>query len=170
MRIALTGTPGTGKTTISTALRECYGVKTIDINEIVRAHQYVDKYDSRRDCVVVNLSALRAHRFRQNCILEGHLSHHLEVDRVIVLRTDPKALEERLLRRGFSSEKVKENVEAEILDVVLIEAVALHDDRVYELDSTGAPDETAQRAWEIVQGHDLERFVPGHIDWTEQLL
>ncbi|MDD1720447.1 MAG: dephospho-CoA kinase, partial [Euryarchaeota archaeon] len=57
MRIALTGTPGTGKTTISTALRECYGVKTIDINEIVRAHQYVDKYDSRRDCVVVNLIA-----------------------------------------------------------------------------------------------------------------
>lgn len=170
MRIALTGTPGTGKTTISAALRERYGLKTIDINEIVRAHEYVDTYDSRRDCLVVNLPALRAHRFQQNSILEGHLSHHLDVDRVIVLRTDPRALEERLRRRGFSREKVQENVEAETLDVVLIEAVALHDDRVYELDSTGEPDETAQRAWEIILGHNLERFVPGRIDWTEQLL
>ncbi len=170
MRIALTGTPGTGKTTISTALRERHGLKTIDLNEIVRAYQYIDTYDSRRDCVVVNLTALRAHRFQQDSILEGHLAHHLEVDRVIVLRTDPRVLEERLLRRGFSSEKVKENVEAEILDVVLIEAVALHDGRVYELDSTGEPDETAQGAWDIIQGHNLGRFIPGHIDWTEQLL
>ncbi|MGZ4912126.1 MAG: adenylate kinase family protein [Halobacteriota archaeon] len=166
MRIALTGTPGTGKTTISTALRERYGLTIIDVNEIVRAHQYVDAFDDRRNCLIVNLTALRAHRFQRNSILEGHLSHHLDVDRVIVLRTDPTTLERRLLCRGFSHEKAKENVEAEILDVILIEAIALHDDRVYELDSTGALDETAQRAWEITQGQNLERFVPGHIDWV----
>lgn len=170
MRIALTGTPGTGKTSISAALRERYSLKTIDVNEIIRTHQYVGAHDSRRDCLVVNLAALRAHRFQENSVLEGHLSHHLEVERVIVLRTDPRALEERLVRRGFSREKVKENVEAEILDVVLIEAVALHDDRVYELDSTGELDVVAQRVWEIIQGYDLERFAPGRIDWTEQLL
>ncbi len=170
MRIALTGTPGTGKTTISKALRERYGLETVDVNEVVRARQYVDTYDSRRQCLVANLTALRAHRFPQHSILEGHLSHHLDVERVIVLRTDPKVLEQRLLQRGFSNKKVAENVEAEILDVVLIEAVALHADRVCELDSTGAIDETAQRAWDIIQRRDLDRFVPGRIDWTEQLL
>ena len=166
MRIALTGTPGTGKTTVSRALRERYGLTIIDVNEIVRAHHYVDAFDDRRNCLIVNLTALRAHRFQRNSILEGHLSHHLDVDRVIVLRTDPTTLERRLLCRGFSHEKAKENVEAEILDVILIEAIALHDDRVYELDSTGALDDTAQRAWEITQGQNLQRFVPGHIDWA----
>ncbi len=170
MIVALTGTPGTGKTTISTALRTLRGLKIVDINEIIRDHQYADTYDSRRGCLVVNLAALRAHQFQQNSILEGHLSHHLKVDRVIVVRTDPRVLRERLQRRGFSSEKTKENVEAETLDVILAEAVTLHGDRVYELDSTGSLDKTTQLTWEIIQGHNLERFVPGRIDWTEQLL
>ncbi len=170
MKIAVTGTPGTGKTTVGRALHERYGLRVIDVNEVIRAHQYVDTYDSHRDCLVVDLTALCAHRFQQNSILEGHLSHHLDVDRVIVLRTDPRALEERLMQRGFSSEKVKENVEAETLDVILVEAVALHDARVYELDSTSAPYETAQRACEIIHGDNLERFAPGRIDWTELLL
>ncbi len=169
MRTALTGTPGTGKTTISAALRERYSLKTIDVNEVIRTHKYVDSYDSHRDCLVVNLPALRAHRFPDNSILEGHLAHNLDVDRVIVLRTDPRALEKRLLQRGFSREKVEENVEAEVLDVILSEAISLHGDQVYELDSTGEFNEVVQCVWEIVNGSDLERFTPGRIDWTDQL-
>ncbi len=170
MKVALTGTPGTGKTTISSALREQYGFKTIAINDVVRAHHYVDGYDSRRDCLVVNLAALRMHQFQQNSVLEGHLSHYLDVDRVIVLRTDPRVLEGRLTSRGFSREKVQENVEAEALDVILIEAIDVHDGRVYELDSTGSLDKTIQHTKEIIEGQNLERFAPGRIDWTGQLL
>ncbi len=169
MRIALTGTPGTGKTTISAALRERYSVNTIDVNGTVRTHQYIDSYDTRRDCLVANLGVLRAHHFQENSVLEGHLSHHLKVDRVIVLRTDPQTLRKRLLQRGYSSEKVEENVEAEILDVVLVEAVSLHGDRVYELDSTGELNEVVQCVWEIIKGDHLQRFAPGRVDWTDQL-
>jgi broad-specificity NMP kinase len=64
---------------------------------------------------------------------------------------------------------VDENVQAEILDVVLIEALAANDDKVYELESTGALDQSAQLAWEIIQGQALERFVPGRFDWTGYL-
>jgi adenylate kinase len=44
-------------------------------------------------------------------IIDGHLSHHLPADAVVVLRCDPATLRERLSERGYSSAKVESNVE-----------------------------------------------------------
>lgn len=169
MKIALTGTPGTGKTTIGKILRDRYGLKVVDLNEVIRAHQYYAGWDENRDCMIVDLEALRAHPFSEDLVLEGHLSHNLLVDRVIVLRTNPVALRRRLQQKAFSDKKINENVEAEILDVILVEAFAQHGNNVYEVDSTGTQSESAQLVWEITQGHRLERFAAGQCDWTGYL-
>ena len=126
MKTALTGTPGTGKTTIGKILRDRYGLKVVDLNEVIRAHQYYAGRDENRDCLIVDLEALKAHPFSEDLVLEGHLSHNLLVDRVIVLRTNPVALRRRLQQKAFSDKKINENVEAEILDVILVEAFAQH--------------------------------------------
>ncbi|MGA2884400.1 MAG: adenylate kinase family protein [Halobacteriota archaeon] len=169
MKIALTGTPGTGKTTIGKILRDRYGLKVVDLNEVIRVHKYYVEWDENRDCLIVDLEALRAHPFSEDLVLEGHLSHNLLVDRVIVLRTNPVVLRRRLQKKAFSDKKVQENVEAEILDVILVEAVARHGNNVYEVDSTGTLSESALVVWEIIQGHWLERFVAGQCDWTAYL-
>jgi adenylate kinase len=170
MKIALTGTPGTGKTTIGKMLRDDYGLKVVDLNEVIHAYQYYVEWDEDRDCGVVDLKALKAHEFSDGLVLEGHLSHHLLVDRVIVLRTDPVVLHARLREKGYSDRKIQENVEAEILDIILVEALALHDNKtVVEVDSTGVPSRSAPLVWEIVQGHGLERFAPGRHDWSGHL-
>jgi len=170
MKIALTGTPGTGKTTIGKVLRDRYGLTVVDLNEVIRVHHYYAEWDENRDCLIVDIEALREHRFSEDFVLEGHLSHNLQVDRVIVLRTNPVALRRRLQKKAFSDKKINENVEAEILDVILIEAVAKHGKNVYEIDSSSnAPCESAQAVWEIVQGHWLERFAAGQCDWTAYL-
>jgi len=75
----------------------------------------------------------------------------------------------RLQEKGFSENKIRENIEAEILDVILIEAIWLHGNNVYEVDSTGRLRTTAQLVWEITQGYALERFVVGRYDWTSYL-
>jgi adenylate kinase len=165
MNTALTGTPGTGKTAIGKMLRDDYGLKVVDLNDVINACQYCAEWDEDRDCSVVDLNAIKAHQFSDGLILEGHLSHHLPVDRVIVLRTDPAVLRARLQEKGYSDRKIQENVEAEILDVILVEALELHDNNVYEVDSTGRVSKSAQLVWEIVQGYELERFVPGRYDW-----
>jgi len=169
MKIALTGTPGTGKTTIGKILRDRYGLNVVDLNEVIRAQHYYTEWDKNRECLIVDLEALRAHAFSEDLVLEGHLSHNLFVDRVIVLRTNPVALRRRLQRKAFSDKKIEENVEAEILDVILVEAVAQHGNNVYEVDSTGTLSESAQVVWEIVLGHWLERFAAGRCDWTAYL-
>jgi adenylate kinase len=69
-------------------------------------------------------------------VVEGHLSHLLPVARVVVLRCVPARLEKRLLRRGYSAGKARENAEAEAIGVIAQEARAARKE-TYEIDTTG---------------------------------
>jgi broad-specificity NMP kinase len=58
------------------------------------------------------------------------------VDLVVVLRRHPDEMRPALEKRGYSPEKVMENLEAEAIDVTGQEAAAAHE-RVVEFDGTG---------------------------------
>jgi adenylate kinase len=49
---------------------------------------------------------------------------------VIVLRTDNEVLYRRLEKRGYAEKKIRENVEAEIMQVVLDESRASYDEEI----------------------------------------
>jgi adenylate kinase len=139
MRVALTGTPGTGKTTVADLVADRVDLEVGHVNEVVREEGLATGRDEERGSLVADLEALRE-RFagRDDVLLESHLAHHLPADRVVVLRCHPDELRERLAGRDWAGEKVAENVESERLDVVLSEAVAEHGlESVYEVDTTG---------------------------------
>ncbi|MCU4741502.1 adenylate kinase family protein [Natronoglomus mannanivorans] len=157
MRVAVTGTPGTGKTTATRYLEsggrdsdsgsesesEPENDSTIDLevvhlNELIEDDELYTAVDEDRDSVVADLDAL-AERLegRDDVLIESHLAHHLEADRVAVLRCSPATLESRLRERGESEAKARENAESEALDVVLAEAVENHGlESVYEIETT----------------------------------
>jgi len=97
-------------------------------------------------------------------ILEGHFSH-LIAGRAVVLRLHPRELRQRLEARGYSEKKVRENVEAEVLDVILVEAVE-RCGSVSEIDTTSkSPEEVALL---IVRAIEEEAdFAPGQVSWME---
>lgn len=168
MRVALSGTPGTGKTTA--AERASLSLDVIHLNELIREANLTKGTDVNRDTVIADLEAISAHLAdRDGILIESHLSHLLPVDRVIVLRCAPSVIEERLSERGESSETVTENAESEALDVILAEAVDRHGfDAVYEIETTDlTPAEVAQRIEAVVAG-DLEPRA-GEVDYTEYL-
>jgi len=169
MRAALTGTPGTGKTTVAKLLP----YRVIDLNALVRDEGLSLGTDPERGCLIADVNAL-AERVEELApegddeivILEGHFSHQLASE-AIVLRTKPSVLRERLARRGYPEKKVRENLEAEALDVILVEA-AEWCDRVSEIDATGrSPQEVA----ELVIGILRRKIAmhPGEIDWTGEM-
>lgn len=169
MLVALTGTPGTGKTTVAALLP----YRVIDLNSLVREEGLASGTDTDRGCIEADMDAL-ADRIanlvaapadaQEIVVLEGHYSHML-ADRAIVLRLNPHELRIRLEARGYAEKKVRENVEAEVLDVILVEAVE-HCRSVSEIDTTSkSPEEVARQVVGVVSGEaDL---LPGQVSWME---
>jgi adenylate kinase len=165
MIVALTGTPGVGKTTVAEILKER--------DYIVES---VGKLAEKFDCIIgeelgskiVDVDSLSDKIDRSGfTIIEGHLSHHLDPDITIVLRCNPKVLKKRLSRTGWNEEKILENVEAEITDVILMEAMGAK--RVYEIDTTKLKAEkVADHVDRIINGED-EEYKPGKIDWILEI-
>ncbi len=175
MLFAITGTPGTGKSSVCRLLQNRYRI--IDLNAVIRAKGFYTGMDRVRGCLIADLARLQEYLDREPgpLVIEGHLSHLLQPDIAIVLRTSPAVLTARLTQKGFHTRKIRENVEAEMLDVILIEAVELCP-VVYELDTTDRTvTETAHTIREIIDAEIRmdeplrstlrRRFQPGHINW-----
>ena len=160
----MTGTPGTGKTTVAALLR----YRVLDINSLVRGGMNLGQ-DPERGCLEADMDALAGHLKFLDCketvILEGHFSHHF-ADWAIVLRLSPAALRTRLEGRGYSQSKIRENLEAEALDVILVEAVDMCR-RVDEIDTTGrSAADVAAMIEDIIEGR--LHLPPGQADWLEE--
>jgi adenylate kinase len=150
MRLALTGTPGTGKTTVAGYLDT--DLPVIDVNRRIEAADLTAGVDADRGSWIADLAAVRD-RFADldDVVLESHLAHRLPADRVVVLRCAPAALDARLRERGEPAAKAAENAEAEALDLLLAEAVAEHGEgNVYEIDTTDREPAAVARTVEAV--------------------
>ncbi|SDF75589.1 adenylate kinase [Halorubrum xinjiangense] len=135
-RVAVTGTPGTGKSTATALLEGEYDV--IHLNDRIKSDDDLwTERDADRDTLVADLDAVRDDLGDWSGVLDSHLAHRFDVDRVVVLRCHPETIESRLEARGESPETAAENAESEALDVILSEAVDGHGvENVYEIDAT----------------------------------
>ncbi len=171
LSVAVTGTPGTGKTTATNALTE-HGVDTpvIHLNDEIRDQNLWSERDVERDSLVTDLGAVETHLGEWNGILESHLAHRFDADRVVVLRCSPAVLERRLRDRGESEQKARENAESEALDVILTEAVDIHGfDSVYEIDTTDRdPMAVAADIRDVLENERPPSA--GAVDFTEYLV
>ncbi len=168
MLVALTGTPGTGKSSIAPLL-EGRGYDIIDLFQLARDSNAMGSYDARADSWEVDLALLEgALPRRRSLIIVGHLSHRLSVDMAIVLRCHPEVLRERLLARGWRVAKVRENVEAEAIGVITAELIDR--DSSFEVDTTHAsPEETVEALLTILAGKG-DKYRAGWVDWSEVIL
>ncbi|HIP75011.1 MAG TPA: AAA family ATPase [Thermococcus paralvinellae] len=166
MIIAVSGTPGVGKTTVAKLLAEKLGYKYVDLKKFALEHGVGEIEGDELEVELDELAYLIEKEFKgKNVILDGHLSHLMPVDQVIILRLHPKIIGERLRNRGYSREKVSENVEAELVDVCLIEAIDEHEN-IIEIDTTGkTPDQIVEEILELLNKGIKKRI--GIVDWTQ---
>lgn len=159
MRVAVTGTPGTGKTTAVDRLRDSEAfdgsLDIVHLNEVIREEDLTTGYDDERESAIADFDAIGDWLAgREDVLFESHLAHHFDADRVVVCRCHPDEIEQRLDKRGEGANSVAENAESEALDVVLGEAVEEHGlDSVYEI-------ETTDRAPEVV-GDEIATVISG---------
>ena len=173
MIIALTGTPGTGKTTVSREL-DVRGLKVLSLHDYLSESGLLGDFDADCDSYDVDIEAasdaiIPLLDSDETVILEGHLSHLLPCDMIIVLRCNPMRIKERLESRAYDDSKVLENMEAEALDIILVESLDTGRD-VYEIDcSKISVPEVAEAVMSIIDGEG-DKYLPGNTDWSEELL
>ncbi len=156
MRIAVTGTPGTGKTSATTSLETELDV--VHLTDVIEERDFVTERDEHRDTLVADLDAIREWAGDlDDVVIESHLAHHLHADRVVVLRCEPAELERRLADRDEPPETISENAESEALDVILAEAVRIHgEDAVFEIETTDRSPSAVAREIEAVRRGDRQ--------------
>ena len=115
--IAITGSPAVGKSALANLL-ETDGWNVESVADLAKQFSCEGDYDKMMDSVEIDIHKL-AENFipnsDQNTIIDGHLSHFLEVDAIIVLRCEPAKLRTRLESRDYSEAKVNANVEWELI-------------------------------------------------------
>ena len=153
MRMGITGTPGTGKTTVAEALDK----EIISIKEFARERELGEE----KDIFEIDVERVKE-ELPEDCWIEGHLAHKVGVDYCIVLRTRPDVLEERLKERDYSEDKIEENLEAEKMDLILSEA--FENCKIYEIDTTRkSVEETVEEIEEAVKNKESKYAV---CDWS----
>lgn len=171
MLVAITGTPGVGKSTVSKILRKDHNV--IDIHSYAEEHGLFEEFDEEAgsfDVDVDKLSdSLQSQRGEGITFMDGHLSHFVDCDAIIVMRCDPRKIKERLSERGYDDAKILENVQAEVLDVILCEAVDSGID-TYEIDcSDMSPEDVASKIVDIIIKGKTDDVMPGNVNWSGEM-
>ncbi len=177
--ILITGTPCVGKTTVAKALTTKLDAEYINLTDFAKTHNLTLGEDAERCTLIVDdqaiqlkiAEAIKASE-KTNIIIDGHYAAAVTpadfVAHVFVLRRNPKELKMFMEKRGYSGTKMWENLQAEIIDVCLGEAVEVHAGRVCEIDVTGKTVEEV--VGEVVDVLEKRKTcMVGTIDWMGML-
>lgn len=170
--VALSGTPGTGKSVIGEHLARLLEMEPVELSVIAIEGRFLTQYDDNRLSYVVDEAGLRNYirslvLKKRRVLIIGHYSEIVDddiLDKIVVLRLNPVELAQRLLNRGWPLKKVIENVEAELLGICTNNALSEHPpEKVCEVDVTGKKvDEIVREVADVVTGLRPCRV---YVDW-----
>jgi adenylate kinase len=170
LKLVITGNPGVGKHTSAAIIAGKTGAEIVDVNRVAIDNNAIAKKTVRGlEVDVKKLGRLMTKllKSKKDLIIVGHLAPYVVkpagVSMVAVLRRSPYELGKTLEKRGYSAEKVRENLASEILGVSLYDSLKTFGRRkVAEFDTTGkTPDQTTD---EIMRGL-RKKPEPAGIDW-----
>lgn len=157
--ILITGTPGTGKTTLCTFLIETRLPQYTyhNVSEIALKNSFIESDDNDRETKVLDEDAVCDYLEEQGIgsfgpkdgghIVDYHSSDFFAeryFDLIFVLRSSTEVLFERLEKRSYSESKIRENMDCEIFQVCFdeainsypeIEVISLNNDTLEELET-----------------------------------
>jgi len=177
--IVVTGTPGVGKTVVSSLLASRLNAFHIELGELVKREKLWSDMDKTRETLIADMPKLSKlvqeiiERSELDIILDGHYSVDVvpaeNIHIVFVLRREPDKLRRSMRKYGFKEKKLKENLAAEVLDVCLYNAVKVCGvEKVCEIDVTGKKtDDVAKEAVAVLEGK--KACAVGIVDWLGKL-
>jgi adenylate kinase len=177
--ILITGTPSVGKTTIAKKLATQLNAQYINLTEMAHKEHLILEQDKARETEVIDDAKMKRSlkkiiaQSEVDNVVDGHYAAAVTPKKlsthVFVLRRNPIQLREFMLKRGYSAGKQTENLEAEILDVCLVEALQNQEKaKICEIDTTEkSVDDVLIDILAILEGKKLCCY--GFVDWLSLL-
>ncbi len=166
----LTGTPGTGKKAVGRELARMTGLEFVSLNDFA-IRQKLGRRSGRE--FLVDVSRLKRRKIQtRGKIIAGHLLPEVvspeNLDFVAILRASPPVLRRRYSELRYGESKIRENLEAEILDLVSYRALQTYGrNKVGEFDTTRtSPETVARRVLETMVGKRPREY--GKMRWAER--
>ncbi|GMS82785.1 hypothetical protein PENTCL1PPCAC_4960, partial [Pristionchus entomophagus] len=137
--ILVTGSPGTGKSTLAATLAEKLGFEQIECSKEIREHRLYEEYDERMQTLVFDEDKLLDHIEDRmdsesgGVVVDFHGCDFFPqrwFDIVVVLRCNNTKLYDRMVARGYPPEKIRENVQCEIFNSIVEEAMESYDEEI----------------------------------------
>ena len=191
-RIAITGTPATGKSSVADIIAR---TNSITVRELAAEHGCLGGAEKAGEAVEIDVEKLHRiltaewaeespsrggeksssegggktpsghEKSAENIYIDGHLSHHLPVDAIIVLRCRPEVLSKRMRGRGWPRAKITDNAEWELLGGPWLE-LDENSPPILEIDTTiASAAAVASQALEWVGADFVPRFPAERADW-----
>lgn len=135
--IIVTGTPGVGKSSHCELIAQTTGLKHLSINQVVKEKGCHDGYDDELKTWIVDddklLDEIEEDVMKGGYIIDWHVCDVFPkswIDLVVVLRANSTILYDRLKGRNYPEKKLQENLDAEIMQVILEEALESYDEEI----------------------------------------
>lgn len=116
--ICITGIPGTGKSTVCSRLNSD-NISCVNLNDVAKEIGCMELDEVDIECMRRNFP------YEKSQVVESHYAHTLRCDLVIILETDERLVRQRLTERGYSTEKIEENIEVQRAGLIHYEALEL---------------------------------------------
>jgi adenylate kinase len=177
--IALSGTPGTGKSVIGQLLATNLSIECLELNQLIIDHQLYLGEDPERATLIADIENLRDYlsKMLQNTkdrfVMVGHFADEVPekfLEALIILRCNPVILTQRLRKKGWSTEKILENIQAELLGECTAQALARHNQsQLSEIDTSEMKPPEVVEAIHTILGGKSSYYAIGQISWLHNL-
>jgi len=176
----LSGTPGTGKTATTKLLKDSNFI-IISVGDFVIQYKLYCDEDKKRDTKIIDEEKINTFfskylvdiNISKPIIFESHYADIIEIpcELAIILRCHPQILEKRLQSRDYSPEKIRENIQAELLgdstSHMLEKEDLVEKGAIFEIDTSNLTiGETAIKITEIIQKpENFKELKAGWLSW-----
>jgi adenylate kinase len=177
--LAISGTPGVGKTATGTLLAERLDFKIIELSRLVERENLYSHLDEERRTLVADMDAVGQYLERlllnaeQTYLVIGHFADVVPdefLKCLVILRCHPQILSARLRKRQWTRAKILENVQAEILGECTSQALCTHPiEKIAEIDASKQTKEEVVNCIEKILSGQTKEFRPGRISWLQTL-